>query len=75
MAISDFSDLVPELICLGIDVAICGILYKVYTVNNGAIRAVKVCLCLLLFARACSSLLTGLFFRMLQSLIQSLQKT
>ena len=52
MAISDFSDLVPELICLGIDVAICGILYKVYTVNNGAIRAVKVCLCLLIYARA-----------------------
>ena len=52
MALPDFSDLVPELICLGIDVAICGILYKVYTVNNGAIRAVKVCLCLLTCARA-----------------------
>ena len=42
MALPDFSDLIPELICIGIDVAICGILYKVYTVNNGSIRAVKV---------------------------------
>ena len=44
MALPDFSDLIPELICIGIDVAICGILYKVYTVNNGSIRAVKVSL-------------------------------
>ena len=44
MALPDFSDLIPELICIGIDVAICGILYKVYTVNNGSIRAVKVTL-------------------------------
>jgi len=35
------SDLVPELICLGVDAVICGILYKVYSDTNSTIEAVK----------------------------------
>ena len=42
MDIPDMSDLVPELICLGVDAVICGILYKVYSDTNSTIEAVKV---------------------------------
>lgn len=44
MALPDMTEIIPELVCIGIDAVICGILYKVYSDTNSAISAVKVIL-------------------------------
>ena len=42
MALPEVKDIIPELICIGVDAAICGIIYGVYKYNNYAIQEIKV---------------------------------
>ena len=44
MALPEVKDIIPELICIGVDAAICGIIYSVYKYNNYAIQEIKVIL-------------------------------
>ena len=36
-------EFIPDMICLGVDCLICGVLYKVYSKTNQLISAIKVC--------------------------------
>ena len=36
-----FSDFIPEIICLGIDCLVCGVVYSAYVFTNSAIRSVS----------------------------------
>ncbi len=41
MTLPDWTEIAPELICIGVNAAICGVLYKFYTSDNSTIEKIK----------------------------------